>query len=86
MPRGIPQTAYTEAADKVAEAMAEENKKLQFKLEAEALVAPKSNEEMTDDTEGVTAESALTSTENMDEMIYPPVAMEDQTIKVSLLK
>lgn len=81
MPRGIPQTAYTETADKVAEEMKAENKELQLKLDAEALVAPKSNEEEMPDAEGQTAEG-LTSAEHMEQVVYPPVAMEDQTTKV----
>lgn len=83
MPRGIAQTIYTEIADKAAEAAAAENKEIQKRLEAEKLIAPKSNEEEMPDAEGQTAE-ALTSNDTMDETMYPPVAMEDQTTKVSL--
>ncbi|XP_068620926.1 BRCA2-interacting transcriptional repressor EMSY [Battus philenor] len=82
LPRGIPQTAYTEIADKAAEAAASENKELQRKLEAEKLVAPKSNEEELPNPEGQTAESALSTNEEMDELLYPPIAMEDETIKM----
>lgn len=85
MPRGIAQTIYTEIADKAAEAAAAENKEIQKRLEAEKLVAPKSNEEEMPDAEGQTAESALASNDAMDETVYPPVAMEDQTTKVSTL-
>lgn len=82
MPRGIAQTIYTEIADKAAEAAAAENKEIQKRLEAEKLVAPKSNEEEMPDAEGQTAESALASNDAMDETVYPPVAMEDQTTKI----
>lgn len=81
MPRGIAQTIYTEIADKAAEAAAAENKEIQKRLEAEKLIAPKSNEEEMPDAEGQTAE-ALTSNDTMDDTMYP-VAMEDQTTKVS---
>lgn len=80
MPRGIAQTMYTEIADKAAEAAAAENKEIQKRLEAEKLVAPKSNEEEIPDAEGQTAEGVLTS--DHDETMYPPIAMEDQTTKV----
>lgn len=76
---------YTEIADKAAEAAAAENKEIQKKLEAEKMVAPKSNEEEMADAEGETAESAIPQDESMDELMYPPVAMEDQTAKVSFL-
>ncbi|XP_075992646.1 uncharacterized protein LOC142987637 [Anticarsia gemmatalis] len=82
MPRGIAQTMYTEIADKAAEAAAAENKELQKRLEAEKLVAPKSNEEEMADAEGQTAESALNTAEAMDETMYPPLATEDQTTKI----
>lgn len=82
MPRGVAQTIYTEIADKAAEAAAAENKEIQKRLEAEKLIAPKSNEEEMPDAEGQTAESALTSTDNINDTMYP-VAMEDQTTKVS---
>lgn len=82
MPRGIPQTAYTEIADKTAEEIKEENKEILKNLEAEKLIAPKSNEEELPDPEGETAESVLPSNDMMEEMLYPPVAMEDQTSKV----
>ncbi|XP_053602999.1 BRCA2-interacting transcriptional repressor EMSY [Plodia interpunctella] len=81
MPRGVPQSMYTELADKVAETTAAENKELLKKLEAEKLVAPKSNEEELPDAEGETAE-AIQTNESMDEMSYPPVAMEDQTSRL----
>ena len=83
MPRGIAQTMYTEIADRAAEAAAAENKEIQKRLEAEKLIAPKSNEEEMPSAEGQTAESALTSHDSMDETMYPPIAMEDQTTKVS---
>lgn len=83
MPRGIAQTMYTEIADKAAEAAAAENKEIQKRLEAEKLIAPKSNEEEMPNAEGQTAESALTCNDSMDETMYPPIAMEDQTNKVS---
>ncbi|XP_063617375.1 BRCA2-interacting transcriptional repressor EMSY [Cydia splendana] len=82
MPRGIPQTAYTEIADRAAEAIKEENKEILKKLEAEKLVAPKSSEEEMPDPEGETAEGALQTNDMMDEMLYPPIAMEDQTSKL----
>uniref|UniRef100_A0A2A4JBH3 ENT domain-containing protein n=1 Tax=Heliothis virescens TaxID=7102 RepID=A0A2A4JBH3_HELVI len=82
MPRGIAQTIYTEIADKAAEVAAAENKEIQKRLEAEKLIAPKSNEEEMPDAEGQTAESALTSNDAMDETMYPPVAIEDQTTKI----
>ncbi|CAG9784184.1 unnamed protein product [Diatraea saccharalis] len=82
LPRGIPQTMYTEIADKAAEAAAAENKELIKKLEAEKLVAPKSNEEDISEAEGQTAEGALPSNEIAEDMLYPPVAMEDQTSKL----
>ncbi|KAI8428223.1 hypothetical protein MSG28_002446 [Choristoneura fumiferana] len=82
MPRGIPQTAYTEIADKTAEAIKEENKEILKNLEAEKLIAPKSSEEELPDPEGETAESVLPSNDMMEEMLYPPVAMEDQTSKL----
>lgn len=82
LPRGVAQTMYTEIADKAAEAAAAENKEIQKKLEAEKMVAPKSNEEEMADAEGETAESAIPH-ESMDDLMYPPVAMEDQTAKVS---
>lgn len=85
MPRGVPQSMYTELADKVAETTAAENKELLKKLEAEKLVAPKSNEEELPDAEGETAE-AIQTNESMDEMSYPPVAMEDQTSRVSIFR
>lgn len=74
---------YTEIADKAAEAAAAENKEIQKRLEAEKLVAPKSNEEEMPDAEGQTAESAINTNDAMDESMYPPIAMEDQTTKVS---
>ncbi|XP_026726837.1 BRCA2-interacting transcriptional repressor EMSY [Trichoplusia ni] len=80
MPRGIAQTIYTEIADKAAEAAAAENKEIQKRLEAEKLIAPKSNEEEMPDAEGQTAE-ALTTNDTMDDTMYP-VAMEDQTTKI----
>ncbi|XP_013133708.1 PREDICTED: protein EMSY [Papilio polytes] len=80
MPRSIPQTAYTEIADKAAEAAAAENKELQKKLEAEKLIAPKSSEEQYPDPERETAEGAPTN--DMDELLYPPIAMEDETLKM----
>lgn len=76
---------YTEIADKAAETAAAENKEIQKKLEAEKMVAPKSSEEEMADAEGETAESAIPQNESMDELMYPPVAMEDQTAKVSFL-
>ncbi|CAH2067339.1 unnamed protein product, partial [Iphiclides podalirius] len=82
LPRGIPQTAYTEIADKAAEAAAAENRELQKKIEAEKLVAPKSNEEEHPETEGQTAECGLSANEEIDELLYPPIAMEDETIKM----
>lgn len=80
MPRGIAQTLYTEIADKAAEAAAAENKELQKRLEAERLVAPKSNEEEMPDAEGFTAECDLNA--NEDETLYPPLAVEDQITKI----
>lgn len=85
LPRGVPQTAYTEIADKAAEMAAAENKEILKRLEAEMLVAPKSNEEELPNAEGQIAEGALASNESMDELLYPPVAMEDQSTKVSNL-
>lgn len=82
MPRGIAQTMYTEIADKAAEAAAAENREIQKRLEAEKLVAPKSNEEETPDTEGQTADSALSTGEPMEESVYPPLATEDQTAQL----
>ncbi|XP_059049855.1 BRCA2-interacting transcriptional repressor EMSY [Achroia grisella] len=82
LPRGIPQTMYTEIADKAAEINIAKNKELQKNLEAEKLIAPKSNEDELQDAEGETAESALQSNDNMDEIIFPPIAMEDQTTKI----
>lgn len=84
LPRGIAQTMYTEIADRAAEAAAAENKELAKKLEAEKLVAPKSNEEELPEAEGETAEGTLSSNDTADEMSYP-IAMEDQTTKVSFL-
>lgn len=75
---------YTEIADRAAEAAAAENKELAKKLEAEKLVAPKSNEEELPEAEGETAEGTLSSNDTADEMSYP-IAMEDQTTKVSFL-
>lgn len=85
LPRGVAQTMYTEIADRAAEAAAAENKELQKKLEAEKMVAPKSNEEEMADAEGEIAEGAIPQNESMDELMYPPVAMEDQTAKVNFL-
>ncbi|KAM3964795.1 uncharacterized protein ACR2FA_001187 [Aphomia sociella] len=82
LPRGIAQTMYTEIADKAAEAAVAKNKELQKNLEAEKLVAPKSNEEEIPDAEGQTAEGALQSNDTMDEVLFPPIAMEDQTTKI----
>ncbi|XP_026757303.2 BRCA2-interacting transcriptional repressor EMSY [Galleria mellonella] len=82
LPRGIAQTMYTEMADKAAEVTIEKNKELQKNLEAEKLVAPKSNEEELADAEGQTAESAIPSNDTMDEILFPPIAMEDQTTKI----
>ncbi|CAG4943833.1 unnamed protein product [Colias eurytheme] len=79
MPRGIAQTMYTEIADKVQEATVAENKELQMKIDAEELVAPKSNEEEIRDSES--ADAALQCNESMEE-IYPPVAMEDHSAKI----
>lgn len=76
---------YTEIADNAAEAAAAENKEIQKKFEAEKMVAPKSNEEEMADAEGETAESVIPQNESMDELMYAPVAMEDQTAKVSFL-
>lgn len=81
LPRGVPQTAYTEIADKAAEAAAAENKELLKRLTAEKL-APK-HEESAPETESETAEETLSSNE-ADEAAYPPIAMEDQTIKVQI--
>lgn len=74
---------YTEIADRAAEAAAAENKEILKKLEAERTVAPKSNEEEMPEAEGETAEGALSSNDTADELSYPPIAMEDQTTKVS---
>ncbi|CAB3230563.1 unnamed protein product [Arctia plantaginis] len=82
IPRGIAQTMYTEIADKAAEAAAAENKEIQKRLEAERLVAPKSNEEEMPDAEGQTAESALNTNDAANENLYPPLATEDQTTKI----
>ncbi|XP_049887275.1 BRCA2-interacting transcriptional repressor EMSY [Pectinophora gossypiella] len=82
LPRGVAQTMYTEIADKAAEAAAAENKEIQKKLEAEKLVAPKTNEEELPEAEGETAEGAMPSNDTIDELLYPPVAMEDQTAKL----
>ncbi|GBP83499.1 BRCA2-interacting transcriptional repressor EMSY [Eumeta japonica] len=82
MPRGIPQTMYTEIADKAAQLAAAENKEIKKRLEAEKLVAPKSNEEEMPQAEGETAEAALNTNESLDELIYPPIIMEDQTTKI----
>lgn len=84
LPRGIPQTAYTEIADKAAEAAAAENKEIQKRLATEKLIASKINEEEMTDVEGYNQE-VLTTNETMDDAIYNPIAMEDQTIKVRLL-
>ncbi|KAG6450414.1 LOW QUALITY PROTEIN: BRCA2-interacting transcriptional repressor EMSY [Manduca sexta] len=81
LPRGVAQSMYTEIADKAAEQAAAENREIQKRLEAEKLIAPKSSEEEITDAEGQTAE-ALTSNESMDETMYPPIAMEDQTTKL----
>lgn len=81
LPRGIPQTAYTEIADKAAEIAAAENKEFQKRLE-EKLVAPKSSEGEMPNAEGQTAEGTLSSNETMDEVVCPPIAMENQTLKV----
>ncbi|KPJ07551.1 Protein EMSY [Papilio machaon] len=81
LPRSIPQTAYTEIADKAADAAVAENKELQKKLEAEKLIAPKSSEEQHPDPESQTAEGASTN-EDMDELFHPPIAMEDETLKM----
>ncbi|KAJ0182068.1 hypothetical protein K1T71_002790 [Dendrolimus kikuchii] len=80
LPRGVPQTAYTEIADKAAEIAAAENKEILKRLEAEMLVAPKSSEEELTNAEGQIAEGALASNESMDELY--PVAMEDQSTKI----
>ncbi|CAK1602796.1 unnamed protein product [Parnassius mnemosyne] len=82
LPRGIPQTAYTEIADRAADAAAAENKELQKKLENEKLITPKSNEEEISEAEGQTAEGALSTNEEIDELLYPPIAMEDETAKL----
>ncbi|XP_047544863.1 BRCA2-interacting transcriptional repressor EMSY isoform X2 [Vanessa atalanta] len=81
MPRGIAQTMYTEIADKAAEAAAAENREIKNRIETEKLIAPKSNEEEMPDHEGQTAEGSQ-SNEMMDEMSYPPIAMEDNTAKI----
>lgn len=83
IPRGIAQTMYTEIADKAAEAAAAENKEIQKRLEAERLVAPKSNEVEMTDAEGQTAEGSVNTNDAANENLYPPLATEDQTIKVS---
>lgn len=85
LPRGVAQTMYTEIADKAAEAAAAENKELFKRLEADKLVAPKSSEEEITDTEGQTAECALSLNETMNEVTHAPIAMEDQTTKVNTL-
>ncbi|XP_023950606.1 BRCA2-interacting transcriptional repressor EMSY isoform X2 [Bicyclus anynana] len=82
MPRGIPQTMYTELADKAAEAAVAENKEIKTRVENEKLVTPKSNEEEMPDPEGQTAEAALQTSEVMDELLYPPIAMEDHTATI----
>ncbi|XP_026500389.1 BRCA2-interacting transcriptional repressor EMSY isoform X2 [Vanessa tameamea] len=81
MPRGIAQTMYTEIADKAAEAAAAENREIKNRIETEKLIAPKSNEEEMPDHEGQTAEGSQ-SNEIMDEMSYPPIAMEDNTARI----
>lgn len=85
MPRGVAQTMFTEIADRAAEAAAAENKEIAKKLEAEKMVAPKSNEEELPEAEGETAEGTLSSNDTADEMSYPTIAMEDQTTKVCCL-
>ncbi|XP_039764860.1 BRCA2-interacting transcriptional repressor EMSY isoform X1 [Pararge aegeria] len=80
MPRGIAQTMYTELADKAAEAVAAENKEIKNRVESEKLIAPKSNEEEMPEPEVSTAEGI--SSEVMDEMLYPPIAMEDHTTTI----
>ncbi|KAI5640708.1 ENT domain-containing protein [Phthorimaea operculella] len=80
LPRGVAQTMYTELADKAAEAAAAENAELQKKLEAEKLIAPKSDE--VPEPEGETAEADVPSNDMTDEISYPPVAMEDQSAKL----
>lgn len=82
LPRGVPQTAFTEIADKAAEIAAAENKEILKRLEAEKLVAPKSNDEELPDAVGQTAETAHGANDGTDEIIYPPVAMEDQSTKI----
>lgn len=82
MPRGIPQTAYTELADEAAQAAAAENKEILKRLEAEKLIASKTNEDEISEAEGETAESALSANDTADEILYPPVVMEDQSVKV----
>ncbi|KAG7311243.1 hypothetical protein JYU34_002275 [Plutella xylostella] len=75
MPRGIPQTMYTEIADKAAEAFVAENKERLEKLSEKKHEETNTND---DDMEiDETVESPL-----KEEIVYPPVAMEDQAIKI----
>ncbi|KAJ2953870.1 hypothetical protein O0L34_g1498 [Tuta absoluta] len=80
LPRGVAQTMYTELADKAAEAAAAENAELLKKLEAEKLIAPKSDE--VPEAEGESVEADVPSNDMADEISYPPVAMEDQSAKL----
>lgn len=83
MPRGVPQTMYTELADKAAEAAAAENKEIRKRLETEKLIAPKSNEVEMPDPESQTAEGALHLNQATNDIeLYPPIAMEDHTSQV----
>lgn len=85
MPRGIPQTIYTEIADRAAEAAAAENKEILKKRE-EKLVALKTNEEEVHEAECETEDCAISSTDNIDVSMYPPLVIEDQSFKVSNLQ
>ncbi|XP_072937040.1 uncharacterized protein [Epargyreus clarus] len=81
LPRGVAQTVYTEIADTAGDKAEIENTEIEKKLEAEQLAAPHTNEEEMTDAEGLTAESTQLN-DPIDKLLYPPIAMEDQTSKV----
>lgn len=90
LPRGIPQTMYTEIADRAANMAAEENERMAQIIALEpksAPVSPKSPIEQgdqdmeADETAAATGESKP-DIKNVAQISYPPVVMWDQSLKV----
>ncbi|VVC88953.1 unnamed protein product [Leptidea sinapis] len=79
LPRGIPQTMYTEVADKVSETTVLENKEIQNRIEIEKLEAARTDQECLQETDGQT-ECPMDIESGED--AYSPIALEDHTAKI----